>query len=84
MPRVRLKHAEILKIREERQHHLSPNVSDLDLVADAAQMLDRTDAVRRAISDKTGGLVIPLGKQKVDRFSLTTQLRHLQIALVTH
>ena len=67
MELVRFKDTVIFKIGKKREHHLRTHISDLYLAAHEPQRFDRACAVCAAITDKTGGLVVPLGKEEIDR-----------------
>src|SRR5690606_41842763 len=60
-------HAEVLKVREERQSYLSPYIGNLQFAQDDAQVLHRAGSQEASPAHECGGFVVPLIIEEVDR-----------------
>ena len=67
MPGIRLEDAEVFKVVKHGEQNLIAHRRDLHFGQHQTQMLDGARTAGAAIADEAGGLVVPLGKQKINR-----------------
>src|SRR5712691_288311 len=67
MPGIRLEDAEVLKVGKHGEQDLVAHRRDLHLGQHQAQLLDRAHSAYAAVAHEASRLVVPLGKQKINR-----------------